>query len=272
MSGQAGHLNVPNHALEHLTCPVCGMPAALFDVVDFNKSCEEVRGQYQPPAGIPVHYARCDDCGFCFAPEMYKWTLEEFSARIYNDDYLQVDPDYLEIRPRASLGHLTYLVGGAYREIRHLDYGGGHGLLSDLLRDAKWDSSSYDPFVDRNKQLHELGKFDLVTAYEVFEHVPDAPKLVSDLAGLLRDDGVILFSTLVSDDHIAPCQRLTWWYAAPRNGHISLFSKKSLYLLGQREGFNFGSLSPNLHSYWRAIPPWARRFLGADESPLAGES
>jgi SAM-dependent methyltransferase len=264
MSDQVAHFELRDEALRRLTCPVCGAPAVLLDVVDFNKSCEEARGRFLPLSGIPVYYALCGDCSFCFAPELYKWTLEEFSTRIYNDDYLQVDPDYLETRPRASLEHLTQLLGDTCRDIRHLDYGGGHGLLSDLLRDAKWDSSSYDPFVDRDKHLHELGKFDLVTAYEVFEHVPDAPQLISDLAGLLRDDGVILFSTLVSDNYIAPSQRLTWWYAAPRNGHISLFSKKSLYLLGQREGFNFGSLSPILHSYWKAVPPWARRFLAVD--------
>jgi len=262
MSNQAANFTMSDQALRHPTCPVCGAPAPLLDVVDFSKSCEEVRGRFQPLTGIPVYYALCGDCGFCFAPALYQWTLDEFSSRIYNDDYLQVDPDYLETRPRASLEHLTQLVGDGYREIRHLDYGGGHGLLSDLLRDAKWDSFSYDPFVNRETQLQELGKFDLVTAYEVFEHVPNVAKLVFDLAGLLRDGGVILFSTLVSDGNIVPRQRLTWWYASPRNGHISLFSKKSLYLLGQREGFNFGSLSPNFHSYWKSVPRWARRLLG----------
>lgn len=253
--------DVTNEAAKHLKCPVCGAPAALLDVVDLNKSCEEANGRFLPLAGFPVYYALCADCGFCFAPELCKWTLEEFSARIYNDDYLKVDPDYLETRPRHNVDSLVSLFGDAYRGIRHLDYGGGHGLLSDLLRDAKWDSSSYDPFIDRDKQPHDLGKFDLVTAYEVFEHVPDAQKLVADLAGLLCDDGVILFSTFVSDGNIALWQRLTWWYAAPRNGHISLYSRKSLELLAQREGFNFGSISPNFHSYWRSVPPWARHIF-----------
>lgn len=250
-----------DQAVTQPKCPVCGTLAELLDAVDFNKSCEELRGQFLPPAGIPVHYALCDGCGFCFAPELRRWTLEEFSARIYNDDYLRVDPDYVEARPRTNADQLSALIGDAFREIRHLDYGGGHGLLSDLLRDANWNSESYDPFVDDNKRLNELGKFDLVTAYEVFEHVPNPQELIADLATLLRDDGVVLFSTLISDGNIAARQRLTWWYAAPRNGHISLFSKKSLYLLGQREGFTFGSISPAYHAYWKTVPGWARRFL-----------
>lgn len=254
-------IDLTTQAVAQSACPVCGALPELLDVVDFNKSCEELRGRFLPLSGIPVYYALCDGCGFCFAPELCKWALEEFSARIYNDDYLRVDPDYAEARPRSNADQLTALVGDAFRGIRHLDYGGGHGLLSDLLRDGNWNSESYDPFVDGDKRLDELGKFDLVTAYEVFEHVPNARELVGDLSKLLCEDGVVLFSTLVSDGNIAARQRLTWWYASPRNGHISLFSRKSLYLLGQREGFNFGSISPNYHSYWKAVPGWARHFL-----------
>lgn len=244
-------------------CPVCAAPAALLDVVDLNKSCLEERGSFLPLAGVPVYYALCESCNFCFAPTLHGWTLDDFATVIYNDAYLQVDPDYLEARPRHHAEHLISLLGNECSGIRHLDYGGGHGLLSDLLRDAKWDSVSYDPFVDRGKHLADLGKFDLITAYEVFEHVPDVRKLAADLALIVRDEGVILFSTSLSDGHIKPRQRLTWWYASPRNGHISLFSETSLGLLAQREGFNFGSFSPNYHAFWKTVPRWARHFLKA---------
>jgi hypothetical protein len=100
-----------------------------------------------------------------------------------------------------------------------------------------------------------------VTAYEVFEHVPDVPDLIDKLSSLVSDDGLVLFSTLVSDGSIAPKQRLTWWYASPRNGHISLFSRESLARLGARKRFKFGSFSPNLHVFWRSVPEWAAHFL-----------
>jgi hypothetical protein len=40
----------------------------------------------------------------------------------------------------------------------------------------------------------------------------------------------VLFSTLLSDGEIVRGRPLRWWYAAPRNGHISLFSAQSLRL------------------------------------------
>lgn len=241
-------------------CPVCAATTSLLDVVDFNKSCEEARGMYLPLAGVPVYYSLCDQCGFCFAPELHRWSINEFSTRIYNDDYKQVDPDYLDARPRANAQMLAAMFANQVLAIRHLDYGGGNGVLSGELFAAGWDSTSYDPFVDGPLRA-DLGRFNLVTSFEVFEHVPDVNHLVTTLASLVDDDGMVLFSTLLSDGIIARNQRIQWWYASPRNGHISLFSRRSLALLGKKEGFELVSFSPNLHAFWRKLPTWAAAVL-----------
>ncbi|MGH8678962.1 MAG: methyltransferase domain-containing protein, partial [Burkholderiales bacterium] len=80
----------------------------------------------------------------------------------------------------------------------------------------------------------------------------------------LDDEGVLLFSTLITDDDIIAGQPLRWWYASPRNGHISLYTRESLAILGAREGFKFASFSANSHAYWRRVPAWARGILPAD--------
>lgn len=238
-------------------CPICAGAATAFDVVDFNKSCVEGSGTFLPLCGVPIYYFLCQQCGFCFAPEMHRWKSEEFAKKVYNDEYVMVDPDWIETRPRGNAQHLAKIFGAASAEIRHLDYGGGLGLLSDLLQGEGWQSTSYDPYVDVDIGIHDFGKFDLITSFEVFEHVPDATRLIGDLASLLDDDGMIYFSTLLSDGQIVPGQRLAWWYAAPRNGHISLYTQKSLAVLGAREGLQFGSFTPNLHAFWRRVPSWA---------------
>jgi SAM-dependent methyltransferase len=240
---------------------VCGGGTTPLDVVDFNKSCEELRGRYLPLAEVPIYYVLCRQCGFCFAPELHAWKLEEFESRIYNDAYIDVDPDYTGVRPEANARSLAEMFGNRVAGIRHLDYGGGHGLLSDLMRDSGWESSSYDPFVDGDLNPDAWGKFGLITAYEVFEHVPNVKQLASDLVTLLDENGIVLFTTLVSDGHIQEHQRITWWYASPRNGHISLFSRKSLQILGTNAGFRFGSFSEGFHAFWRTIPPWARHLI-----------
>lgn len=249
---------------ENLFCPVCHGSCSLLDVVDFNKSCEELRNTFLPLSGVPVFYAICGHCGFCFAPEISEWSLEEFEARIYNDQYALVDPDYIEARPHSNATNLGLMFHDAPPPVRHLDYGGGNGYLSEKLRKSGWDSMSYDPFVNRSTNLKQLGQFDLITAFEVFEHVPDVQDLMLDLRSVLSPNGVVLFSTVLSDGNIRPRERLSWWYASPRNGHISLFSRNSLTNLARSHGFNFGSFSVGFHTFFTKVPTWAAHIIHSE--------
>ncbi len=242
------------------SCPLCGGSCEWLDALDFNKSCEEARGKVLPRTGVLVCYALCGNCAFCFAPQICAWPPETFERWIYNDAYVEVDPDYLGDRPRNNadgLGHLFPQVPAA----RHLDYGGGNGMLANLLRERGWDSSSYDPFIERDRPADSLGKFDLITAFEVFEHVPDVTVLMRDLDRLRTPGGIVLFSTMVSDAEIRPNKPIRWWYAAPRNGHISLYSRKSLGVLAHRLSLNFASFSDGMHAFFQTVPTWAQHLI-----------
>ncbi len=214
-----------------------------------------------PPAGIPVLYVACERCGFCYAPELHGWTRDEFAARIYNDDYILVDPDYRERRPRVHADDLIALFGDRAAGISHLDYGGGQGLMSDMLRDSGWQSTSYDPFVDGEVKLSDLGKFDLVTAYEVFEHVPDVRGLARNLSSLIKTNGIVHFSTCSPTASSCATNRLRGG-THPRGMVISACFRgtRSIYLAAN-EGLNFTSFSPNLHAFWRTVPSWASHIL-----------
>jgi SAM-dependent methyltransferase len=246
------------------SCPVCGAAAPLIDVMDLNKTCGVEKDIFLPASGIPVYYALCSKCGFCFAPALHAWTLEEFSRWIYNDDYALYDPGYLQERPLANSKMLRSIFPDLPSGVRHLDYGGGNGILAKSLTSFDWSSTSYDPFVDMELNFSSLGTFDLITAFEVFEHVPNVQKMMSEINSLLAVNGILVFSTLLSDGNIHKNQRINWWYAAPRNGHISLFSCKSLVFLARVHGLNFGSVSNGLHVLWKGEPPaWAGKLFAA---------
>ena len=248
---------------QDVECPVCHGPTEILDVVDFNKNCLEARGVYLQLTGKPIYYNRCPDCGFAFAPEMWSWSHEDFQLYVYNADYEVVDPEYAQIRPRRDTDFVTQLFPAAREAGEHLDYGSGAGLLSDLLNARAWRSTAYDPFIHGEAQRPQR-KFGLITAFEVFEHAPSVDKLMGDLKALAEEEAVILFSTLLSDTYIAPNSRLDWWYASPRNGHISLYTTESLKRLARQAGWGFASFSPAAHCFvTRPIPAWARGVIGA---------
>ena len=242
-------------------CPVCSGKSRLFDMLDFNKICGPQDLHVPAPSGIAIYYALCKSCGFCFAPELLKWAHAQFAQHIYNDDYILVDPEYAAIRPRAFHHLLQQAFGEHASGFSHIDYGGGNGTLAKMLCDTGWNSRSYDPFSNPDVNPDALGQFDLVTAFEVFEHVPDVHALMHRLTTLLKEDGVLFFATQLSDGQILPGQRLTWNYAAPRNGHISLYCKASLEYVAKQYGFNLASDWHSLHLMYRNKPAWAAKVL-----------
>lgn len=241
-------------------CPVCSKPAQLYDVVDFNKSCEESNGTFLPLSGVPVYYALCPHCGFLFAPEFLEWSREDFLTRIYNDDYVTVDPDFQNARPQSSAKMLIEMFGANKDQFSHLDFGGGDGQLSRLLRAEGWDSTSYDPFFDPAASL-DGRKFDLITAVEVFEHAPRPHEMMKQLLSAAHEGTFIYFSTFTHDRSVMKNGRIDWWYIAPRNGHVSIFSKHSLDLMGRMYGYQWGTFTDYLHCYCKAVPAWAQHLM-----------
>jgi len=231
-------------------CQICNNLSIPLDVVDFNKSCIEANGKFLHKSLHPVYYFICEKCGFAFAPELYLWSEEKFKSNIYNAKYELVDPDYKSVRPLSNAKMLLHTFQSLENRFFHLDYGGGSGLLSKVLSQNNWNSKSFDKFYDDTYTLDNLGKFDLITLYEVFEHVVDVHSLMKDIKLLLNENGLVLFSTLLSDGNISSFGRLNWWYASPRNGHISLFSQKSLELLAEQYSFHFLSFNNGLHCFY----------------------
>ncbi len=225
-------------------CKICATPSPLFGVVDFHKSCIETTGHGLPLSGIPIYYRRCPRCAFSFTTAFDDWPTAAFLEHIYNADYLHIDPDYAERRPTNNARFIAETFQATRSTIQILDYGGGNGILAQRLRDQHFNATTYDPFSLEN-QL-PTHRFDLITCFEVLEHVPNPRTTMDRIHSLLTDQGAILFSTLLqpeSFDRIG----LTWWYAAPRNGHVSLYSQQSLALLFTPHNMQVHSLSENLH-------------------------
>jgi 2-polyprenyl-6-hydroxyphenyl methylase/3-demethylubiquinone-9 3-methyltransferase len=173
---------------------------------------------------------------------MLIWTPEQLGIEVYNDTYVNYDPDYKEVRP-SNWAH-TFYSSIDYRylkNIRHLDYGGGSGIMSKILKNRNWESTSYDPYYENN--VRPQGKYNLITAIEVVEHALDIRKTLDDIISFLDKTGVLVFSTLLANKKTD----IDWWYIGARNGHISILSVDSLKLLAKERNMYFQSINEGLH-------------------------
>jgi 2-polyprenyl-6-hydroxyphenyl methylase/3-demethylubiquinone-9 3-methyltransferase len=214
---------------------VCQGKAIQFDRVDFSKYCDPENYYEFGISGIAIDYFRCLFCGFVFTEDFDDWDHDEFARLIYNADYLKVDGEYASIRPRWVAKDFADRLRGC-EHARILDYGSGAGVFAEQMRAYGFRNiEACDPF---SSPQRPSGTFDIVTCFEVIEHSPDPVGTVRDMRRYMCDDGCIIFSQTVHPPDILSV-RGSWWYLAPRNGHISTYSEESLAELARRHALVF---------------------------------
>ena len=238
------------------SCKACGTPSPVVGSVDFHKNCEDRRQATLPLSGRAVTYHRCPACALLFTSDFDAWDREDFRREIYNEGYADVDPDFAGSRPAASAELIGTLFGPACRGLDVLDFGGGDGALAALLASRYGMAAEvYDPF-NRACDVTPERQYPLVTCFEVLEHTPDPRATIRDIAARAQPDGIIVFSTLLQPGDFTQ-RGLSWWYVAPRNGHVTIYSAQALRALWAELGFQVVSHGDGLHIAYRTLPAFA---------------
>lgn len=212
-------------------------------------------------------YWACGVCGFIFSTYMDEWTDAQFRKRIYNNDYIKADPPIpgrvdvpIKETPAYHKGkYIASFFPDARKEIRILDFGSGGdpGPTGLALIDEGFNVASYDPFRADTKTPE--GRFDLIVAIEVFEHITDLKKLGAFMKEHLCGDGLIWIQTLIHP-FPAPPNVLGSWYIAPRNGHVSIFSLHAMTLFLRSYGINVAQTSVGLFGF-KDLPRFPNRIF-----------
>jgi hypothetical protein len=193
-----------------------------------------------------VKYFRCNETGFIQTEEPY-WLHEAYSSAIVSLDV------GLAERNEKMVADTQKLLLKYYREAnKFLDFGGGYGQFVRMMRDRGFNFYLFDEYAENlyarffsvDAGEFSLNKFDVITAFEVFEHLTDPFETIERLAGSTDS---ILFST-----ELSPAQSFSssddWWYFVPEIGqHIAFHTKDSLEYMGNKLGFNLYTNNTNLH-------------------------
>ena len=209
-----------------MKCKICAGETSIWGCVDFNKSCEERNGMYLPYTGVAIYYLKCNDCDFLFTPDFDEWTKEDFKDNIYNDDYITVDPEY---NGKRSINDAKYFVERLRisKDLDILDYGAGPAVLGAELNQQGYRVESWDPMWGIEPTWPRGKLFDLVMAWEVMEHTPTPKETLAEIMSYLKPNGAVLLCTL-STGIMQGKRDPTFWYLSPRNGHVCMYSDRSL--------------------------------------------
>ncbi len=197
------------------------------------------------------HFLRCLTCGFMFADNPI-WLDEAYSTAISATDLGLADRNIWFANIVRSVVFFLFDSNGKF-----LDYGGGTGLFTRLMRDAGYDWYWYDKFCRNifaegfSADIGSGSRYELLTAAELFEHLVDPVQALSELNNLSEN---ILFTTRLLPE--TPPRLDAWWYYGLEHGqHISFFSIKSLQMLAESNGFILTSNGINLHLFCRKKMP-----------------
>jgi hypothetical protein len=182
-----------------------------------------------------VEYFRCDSCEYLFTENPY-WLDEAYERAINISDTGLINRN---IEFSKILSVLIY--SNFNKEAKFLDYAGGYGIFTRLMRDVGFDFYWHDPHTqnllangfeyDNNTKI----KFELLTAFEVFEHLA-RPK--EELSKMLQLSDTIVFSTELLPSEI-PNPNSWWYYGFNHGQHIGFYSQKTLTELAQIFNLNY---------------------------------
>ena len=131
---------------------------------------------------------------------------------------------------------------------RLLDVGCACGFFVELARQQGFDAWGFDPSsyaVQEARRLVGESKitegtissvaypeksFDVITLFDVFEHLDDPGEDIKKLSKFLKDDGIIVIATGDTESVMAKVLRQRWTFYIPPQ-HLFFFNKKTLTAL-----------------------------------------
>ena len=240
-------MTIPDKAGD-FACPVCeGKKTKVYlDTADIRLDVSLIGSSRRRAS--PGRILRCEVCGFGF--RQLRSSQQELS-----DLYSRMDTTAYESekdgRGRTARRHLEIVERNARRG-RLLDVGCASGLLLVAAAERGWQVTGVEPSealcaeaqkrLDGRGEIHCAtledarlgGQFDVVTLWDVLEHVPDPCGFLGACRMLLRPTGRLFLNVPDLESLEARVLGARWPLLLPE--HLNYFTRRSLQRCAQRAG------------------------------------
>ncbi len=246
--------SIPAGALQPVDCGACGSAerSVKFEDGPFSVvTCKRCELTYVTP--------RLGDAALI--DDVYNegyWSSDSAKQRGYTD-YRADQPLYLKTyRRRLSVVERHFPEAG-----RVLDVGCAAGYFLKVMQEEGWDVVGLEPsdairphaqelLGEKNVLAGVLGdvdlephSFDLITMWDVIEHIPDTVAAIREVGKLLKPGGCFLIETQNIDSRAAKVLGKRWQHYKHAE-HIYHFNKKTLGAALEKAGFEILEAGPRL--------------------------
>ena len=246
--------------MEYVACNLCGhnqtrlrYPSTLPD--EARPHMAEAFRCTSPGYGRHHTIVQCKDCGLVYANP-------RLDGSQILDSYVAVeDPLYLEERDGRVLTferHLRPLEKLQAPPGRLLDVGAYTGVFVEIAAQHGWDAWGIEPSHWAIEQARSRGlkmiegtlatssladaSFDVVTMWDVIEHLADPFTEVQQAQRLLRPGGLLVVHTMDIDSLFARLMGPRWPWLMEM--HIYYFSRRTLMMMLEKAGFKVVRVEP----------------------------
>lgn len=225
-----------SNPLENIRCIVCD-----------NKTESRFTVKYQKK---DCNIVECQSCGFTFIPPFYRRKIDYTN---YKDDKVikQLAKSDLWIKYQRNL--LRYSLIGKYKKNGSIyDIGCGFGHFIYTGKKLGYDVSGLEmnkTSVDYMKRefnidvdfgdfikIEKSRKYDIVTMWDVLEHIDNADLVIKKIGDILKPDGIIVFQVPQYKSFFSTLLKGKWW--AMGLDHVTYFTPKTAEKLLNKYGFH----------------------------------
>ena len=219
--------------LEDIECKVC-----------HNTDPEQFKLAYQKE---DLDVVQCKKCSFVFIPPYYR---KQLTYHQYKDesvlDQIRAGNDWVKIqrhklrfklirkyKPKGKLFDLGVGWGHFLYTVKILGYETSGIEISEMpYTYAKEDLKLNVQHIDFFDYPEEKESYDLITMWDVLEHIDDCDRVIDKCSNMLKDEGVIIIQVPQIDSYFAKKYKEKWKMMGL--DHVNYFSKKTITnLLGQ---------------------------------------
>ena len=262
-------------------CPACGAHRArLLHPVRAPREGRDPAYRITESSGGHGNILGCAACGIAYVSRSEAtWTAAAYAAQPLDEEYVREEAGR-RLASRRILRRLAALIG-PHQGRKLLDFGAGAGFFADEARKAGWIASGLEigetwvRYAAKRfgaeaaaqgglKEMAEIPdeSFDVITAWDVIEHLEDPAAFVRLSSRKLKPGGVFALSTPRLDSFAHRLFGGRWHAILP--AHLTYFTRQSIRSVLAEAGLRV--VSERSHSRFFSLAYLLRR-LGIQRSP-----